>query len=117
MRLAIVGSRNFKDYERLCAEIDKVIKKWGIIETIISGGAPGADTLAEKYSRDVLKKEPVVYPADWKLGRVAGPKRNTQIVDDCTHMIAFPSQQGRGTQDSIKKAKKANKHIEVIYID
>ncbi len=119
MKLAIVGSRNFKDYERFCIEVEIALKEWDVTDIeIISGGADGADALAERYSREVLQREPVVFPADWnKYGKSAGPKRNTQIVDACTHMIAFPSHYGKGTQDSVTKIQKAKKPHKVIFID
>lgn len=43
--------------------------------------------------------------------------RNTDIVNECTHMIAFPSVNGKGTQDSIGKAKENDKVIEVFEYD
>lgn len=45
MKLAVVGSRNFKDYELLKKELDNFH-----IDLIISGGASGADKLAEVYA-------------------------------------------------------------------
>ena len=51
MKLAIVGSRTFNDYEFLFNTIHN-IEDFRIIdiECIISGGAKGADSLAEKFA-------------------------------------------------------------------
>ena len=45
MKLAIVGSREFENYDLLCAEVAK-IQETQKVELIVSGGAKGADTLA-----------------------------------------------------------------------
>lgn len=121
MKLTIVGSRNYNDYTQFKNVINETLKKWNYkitdIEKIISGGAKGADSLAEKFAKEnniIL----TIYQPDWKtFGKAAGIMRNTDIINDCTHVIAFPSHQGSGTQDSIRKAKKDNKIIEVFWID
>ena len=41
--------------------------------------------------------------------------RNTQIIEYCTHVLAFPSRKGRGTQDALRKA--GTKPVQVVYID
>ena len=50
MRLAIVGSRYFTDYDMFKNVVDKYILDNGQPDVIISGGAAGADTLAKTYS-------------------------------------------------------------------
>ena len=44
-----------------------------------------------------------IFPADWSLGRKAGPLRNKAMVDVADYAIAFPSG-GRGTQSLINFA-------------
>lgn len=61
MNVAVVGSRNFKDYELMKSELDKID-----IAFIISGGAFGADSLAARYSIDVLGVEPIEIKPNWK---------------------------------------------------
>jgi hypothetical protein len=118
--LAIVGYRNFTDKKVFDTELAKWIKANAVPDKIISGGATGVDTLAKNYA--TTSKIPFVeFEAKWrtdlgKYDRSAGPKRNTKIVKECTHMLAFPSPKGSGTQDSIKKAKKAKKHLTVFEI-
>lgn len=121
MRLAIVGSRNFTDYARMCYKINHTLQKWGKtiadIELIISGGADGTDTMAELFAAQYNIKTRI-FLVDWKkFGKNAGPRRNTYIVNACSHMIAFPSIKGKGTQDSIKKAQKASRTVEIAFVD
>ncbi len=115
--LAIVGSRNFTDEKKFKQWVHNWVELHGKPSVIISGGAKGADTLAETYANDnhiQLK----IFHADWKTyGLKAGPLRNTHIVISCTHMIAFPSKHGKGTQDSIRKAQKMGKHVTIHYIE
>lgn len=107
--LAIVGSRNFNDYDAFCDKLNMFVASIGGIQKInkiVSGGAGGADKMAERFARE-NKIELQVFAADWnRYGRAAGPMRNSQIVEAATHMVAFPSKDGRGTQDSLRKARK-----------
>ena len=119
-KIGIVGSRNFTDYEKFCKSIFLVLQNWNInIKdiTIISGGAAGADTLAEIFaSKYNLAIE--IYKPDWKkYGKSAGIIRNTDIVKNSTHIIAYPSREGRGTQDTIKKAQAKNIPVKILFID
>jgi len=120
MSLAIIGSRNFSNYEDLERAVLKVLEKWGLslsdLEKIVSGGALGVDKLAEKFAKK-YSIETVIFPADWKKGRAAGPIRNSLIVENCTHMIAFPSHTGSGTQDSIRKAEKKGIPLKVLWVN
>lgn len=50
MKLAIVGTRTFNDYELLCKRVNEM-QCYGVTE-VVSGGAKGADTLAERYAKE-----------------------------------------------------------------
>ena len=111
MNLAIVGYRYYDHYEQFCAVVQHQIEVWGQQpDLIVSGGATGADTLAQDWADEngIEIKVFSVEPEDWKeFGRKAGHLRNQKIVDLATHMIAFPSySKSIGTFDSIRKAKK-----------
>ena len=59
-----------------------------------------------------------IFKPDWlKYGKAAGPIRNQQIIEYATHVIAFPSKTGKGTQDSIIRAKKLNRKLIICPID
>jgi hypothetical protein len=116
MNLAVVGYRGFNDYEFLDGVILQVMDEWGAPDRIVSGGARGADTLAERWADD-NGVEKMIYPADWdRYGKKAGMLRNRQIVDDATHMVAFLSPQSRGTWDSIRKAQTKGIPVRVVQI-
>ena len=113
MRLAIVGSRGFDNYETLCAVVDE-LRKVHDISTIVSGGAKGADSLAEQYAKD-HNLEMIVYPADWNThGRKAGYIRNVEIWDGSDMGVAFWDGQSKGTAHSFEISKKQNKLLYVF---
>jgi hypothetical protein len=117
-RLAIVGYRHFTDYEVFTRIVNNYMLEYEI-ETIISGGAEGVDTMAKEYANE-YEYNYIEFPADWtKYGVQAGPIRNTQIVQNCDRVLAFASTNSRGTFDTIKKAKKilGDKMVKVIDID
>lgn len=57
MKLAVIGSRNFEDYELM----KSVLMKYSI-EEIVSGGARGADNLAEKSANEYKIKKIIFKP-------------------------------------------------------
>lgn len=115
MKLAIVGSRDYHNYSFFRSQVESFLE--GRTPTlIISGGASGADEMAERYAIE-MKVELQVFEADWaKYGKGAGPKRNMQIVEAATHVIAFPTTKSIGTFDTIRKAQKAGKPIHVVHV-
>lgn len=110
MKLAIVGSRTFTNYE-LLHKIILANYKIKDIGEIISGGAIGSDTLAERFAKQYSIKITVLKP-DWKkFGRGAGVIRNRDIINEATHVIAFWDGKSPGTKNSIDIAKKLNKPV------
>lgn len=102
MRVAIVGSRKFTDYQKFLRYLDET----EIIPThIVSGGARGADSMAETFAKKA--GIPItIYPADWgRHGNAAGMIRNKQIVNDCQVVIAFPGPKSVGTRGTINLAE------------
>ncbi len=119
-KLAIVGSRDFTDYKLLTKVVNETLQEWNIkyseLIHIVSGGAKGADALAAKFAaqHDIPLRE---YLPDWDAhGKAAGPIRNKAIIADATHVIAFPSTTGKGTQNSISLAKKAALPLHVEHL-
>jgi hypothetical protein len=113
MRLAIVGSRDFHNYTYLENLLEPIKES---IEWIISGGAKGVDSLAEKYAaRNFIPF--LLFPANWeKYGKRAGFMRNQQIVDAADHMIALPTLESKGTRDSIRRAEVKGIPVQVFEI-
>ena len=113
MKLSIIGSRSFNDYEIAKHVIESVaeVNSFNISE-IISGGAKGADTLGKQYA--MMHGIPFVeYKPDWSIGKHAGLLRNTLIIENSDIVVAFWDGKSKGTVDGIKKAKKLNK---ILYV-
>ena len=111
VKVAVLGSRNFKTKEEIRQRLAAYAQRREIAE-IVSGGAPGADRLGEKIAAEL--GVPVrVFAADWKaFGRGAGPKRNKEIAayaDICFAFINKPLNQSRGTASVVAAFKKAGK--------
>lgn len=118
MRVLVVGSRTFSDYELVKQTLDGLLPKDADIE-IVSGGAKGADSLAERYAKDknyALK----VFPSEWdKYGKSAGYRRNADMhryisESDDRICIAFWDGESKGTQHSFELARKYNNPLEII---
>ena len=112
MKLAIVGSREFNNYELLC----KTLEKYENISMIISGGAIGADKLGEKFAQNNNIEIKIFYP-NWNThGKKAGILRNKIIVENADEVIAFWNGESKGTLSTINFAKQLNKKCVVINI-
>lgn len=111
MKIAIVGSRNFNNYSFLA----DALNLFYIPDEIISGGAKGADTLADNYAENNGIKF-TVFKADWnKYGKSAGFIRNRSIVNAADMIIAFWDGKSRGTKDTIDKAATLKKPTFIVY--
>jgi hypothetical protein len=111
MKIAVIGSRTFKDQNLLENELNAIK---GQIELVISGGATGADTIAENWAS--VNNIPVeIHKPNWKTyGRSAGVIRNKLIIESCDYCIAFWDKKSKGTLYSINYCKKVFKPIKVI---
>lgn len=112
MKLAVIGSRGYGNYTELKTEINRLDFSNEVNE-IVSGGARGADSLAEKYAHEYGIKLQVFKP-DWNIGKHAGFLRNSQIIEYADAVIAFWDGTSRGTLDSVKKAEKMGKPVVTI---
>ena len=115
MKLAIVGSKTFTNYDYLVQSIKDNFNILEITE-IISGGAEGADTLAERFAEE-NKIKITVFEAEWtKYGRPAGMIRNKDIIKNCDYVIAFWDGKSPGTKDSINLSIQKKKFCKIIYV-
>lgn len=126
MRLAIVGYRYFYDYKTFSDHVLEWLKVHGGegvegVEEIVSGGCEGTDTMAERFAREnhfpmaVFRPDWEKWPASrykWK----AFTERDKEIAAYCTHMVAFPSDRGKGTQLTIKFARELDKSVYVHWV-
>lgn len=84
-RVAVVGSREFHNYAQLKGVLDEFVAQE---DWLISGGALGADSMAQRYAKERGLSILVIYP-DWRIGKGAGFLRNKKIVENSDLVIAF----------------------------
>ena len=115
--LAVVGSRAFTNYRLLCDTLD-ALRLTQPVRLIVSGGARGADQLAEQYARENELPLKVLRPqwrdANGKLDRGAGLKRNADIVAAADTVVAFWDGISTGTRDSIRKSEASGKDLRIV---
>lgn len=105
--IAIVGSREFKNWEQLKRTVDSFIQSDD--DEIVSGGAKGVDSMAQRYAKENGYDIQIKYPKYARYGRAATFIRNETIVRASDVVLAF-YQNGRfgqgGTANSAGWAKK-----------
>lgn len=116
MKVAIVGSREYTDYNTFKIIINSMRKNIQI-DMIISGGAIGVDSMAYRYAIENgitfvchPPKPEDGYPAKFF-------RRNLRIISQSEIVIAFPSGRSPGTRHSISLAKRLKKEFYVIEIN
>lgn len=137
MKIAVIGSRKFKDTQFAGNIIMKELifaipdhEIGGEMPILISGGAKGIDTLAEETAKN-QRIQTKIFKANWKdlshpdaviktgkygkYDAMAGFRRNQLIVDAADKVIAFWDGKSSGTKDTIARAIKAGKPLD-IYI-
>lgn len=114
-RVAVIGSRDFKDKKRLFEILDKNFNK---IEMIVSGGAHGADELGRAYAQERGLPCLIYYPRwhslDGEFDRGAGFRRNHLIIRNCDIVLAFWDGASKGTANSLEIAKILGKKFQVF---
>ena len=109
MKLLIVGSRAITDFD-----ISSFVPE--NVDLIITGGAAGIDTLAEKYADKMKISKLVLRPKYSVYKRSAPLKRNDFMVDICDEILAFWDGLSKGTKHTIAYAEKRGKPIRIITI-
>lgn len=113
MKVAIIGSRTFNDYNFLKETLEPYIEN---ITMIISGGADGADSLAEKWAKK-SEKDIMIYNPKWSLyGKRAGYIRNKKIVENCDALLAFWDGKSKGTKSSLDLCEELEVPYKVVRI-
>ena len=112
LKLAVVGSRSFNDYKKMESILEGYLPF-----ILVSGGADGADSLAERFAREKDLEIIIHYPEWKKYGRRAGYLRNTFIVRDCDKLIAFWDGRSKGTKMTISLAADKGKLKEVVVLE
>lgn len=109
--LLVAGSRGFNNYPMLKEKLDYLLQNQSDKEIhIVSGGAKGADTLAEWYAKE-RGYQMHVFPADWnRFGKSAGYRRNEQMHQFISQFpkrgcVCFWDGSSKGTQHNFDLCK------------
>lgn len=127
MKIAIVGSREFKDLQK----VKDFVNQLPAGSIVVSGGAVGVDITAELAAK-ARGLETVIFIPKWnnlthpdsliktnKFGQKydsrAGLRRNEDIIKLADEVYAFWDGISGGTRDSIYHAKRLNKKLSIVY--
>lgn len=117
-RVIVAGSRTFDHLDIAFEYLDKLLQRLvlnGRVE-IVSGGARGADSLAESYAaaRGLRIHR---FPAEWELfGKSAGFVRNNKMAWYGTHLVSFWNGKSKGTYQMIQLAEQNGMPCRVVKI-
>ena len=107
MKLLIVGSRSIKDFN-----LDPYVPL--DTDLIISGGANGIDTLAERYA-DLHKISKLILRPNYGLyGKRAPLLRNEEMVKTADVVLVVWDGKSRGTKYTEQYARRLNKPVLLI---
>ena len=107
MKLLVVGSRSITDFD-----LSPYIPEG--VDTIISGGANGIDTVAEQYADNHRISKIIIRPQYERYGRGAPLKRNQEMVNMADFVLVIWDGKSRGTKFTIDYARKVGKQVTVI---
>lgn len=111
MKIGIVGSRTFADIGFVERVVRRLLERFGDV-VVVTGGARGADQLAEAVARKLCASPPEIHYPKWAThGRTAGLVRNQQIVNASDEVVALWDGYSRGTIDTVRRAIAANKPV------
>lgn len=116
MKIIIAGSRHYRDYHQFKALCNQYFQTLPPEIEIVSGGAPGADAMAERYAAE--HGYPVkIFPADWnQFPRTAGHIRNAEMAAYADALFAFWDGKSKGTESMIKAAKRRRLKVTITIL-
>ena len=119
--LLVVGSRSLTMYSLIETYLNRLVQErlQGYDIVVVSGGAKGVDTMAERWADNYGYKK-VIMPANWETeGNSAGFKRNVrmhQFIAEKEHklVVAFWDGVSTGTAHNFELCTKYNNELVVI---
>jgi hypothetical protein len=112
MKVLVCGSREWEDGRLVLQRLSGLHPG----TTVIHGDCRGADRIAARAAK-MLNFEVIAVPADWSIGKSAGPIRNRKMLDMKPELvIAFHDdiENSKGTRDCVGEARRRGIPVEVI---
>lgn len=113
--IAIIGSRTFNNFPLLSHVVSELCSKRKF-DTVVSGGAAGADTLGTSFAIQHGMKVKIFLPEYNLFGRRAPIVRNIDIVNNADYVLAFWDGKSKGTFHAINYARRCGKEIQIEMI-
>jgi predicted Rossmann-fold nucleotide-binding protein len=109
-RVIVCGGRDWNDVVLCNRTLDEINSAKGI-DLVATGGATGADSIANNWAQDKGIALAVFKP-NWKVyGKAAGPIRNQWMLEFVRPDFVVAFQGGRGTDDMVTRARSAGVRI------
>lgn len=117
MRVLITGSRDWEGVHgahRIQMILDILLALCDVLGsklTIVHGDGPGADQLVDAWALRRQDSGVTVerHPADWRMGKSAGPIRNMRMIDSRPDMtIGFLKDNSRGASGTLELSRQAH---------
>jgi len=113
-RVAVGGSRSIESYE-LVQGVLKYLLVDG--DVVLSGNAPGADRLGERYAGE-SGLEMKIIPSEWeKHGLKATMMRNEVLLRSADFVINFWDGQSEGSRHMLEISRRAKKLLAEVRLD
>lgn len=113
-RIGVVGSREFKNWSQLELRVRELLETDD--DEIVSGGAVGADSMAQRFAKQHGYDISIKYPKYWKFGKPATFIRNKIIAENSDVVVAF-YQKGRFQQGGTSNTAKWARELEVPLLE
>ena len=109
MKLLIAGSRNISSFD-----LSEYVPE--DVELIITGGATGIDSIAEKHADKHNISKLILRPDYKKYGRAAPLFRNKKMIELSDEVLVIWDGHSRGSKFTIDYSTKIGRPINVIII-
>ena len=109
MKLLIAGSRSIADFD-----LSPYVPAG--THAVISGGAGGIDSLAERFADAHRLSKFIVRPRYDLYGRAAPLRRNEQMVDMADAVLVIWDGKSKGTRYTVEYTKKTNNPLVLVRV-